>query len=186
MGRCVLVMITLLWSSFSFAQGFQSGSEFNHYTLHGRVHLTCMGNVGDRTTVYCDGYNLEPGTRDYFVHPEDINADKVKLTVIRPDGKERKQTKKYYSDKGRSKSFNLWIDTLFQNPLLHLGENTVSYKMKNGRDTVDEGSFEVYVNDLGSRQCNTRFMTSPRDEDCRFGGSSICSEYFYLENDCNY
>lgn len=167
--------------------GFKSGNKFEYKSAVGDVSVHCPNTGGSLpggpsgptfANYRCYGYSLTPGDADYFVGPK-VNADEVELVAVRADGSKRSKTSEYDSAKGQSKdTFNLWIETLFQKPLLKMGRNDVTWNLKRGGRTVQTGSFIAEVFDRGDLRCPAASETSWDPSDCQNSGR-ICSDYFF-------
>ncbi|MDZ4083710.1 MAG: hypothetical protein U1E10_12285 [Bdellovibrionales bacterium] len=167
--------------------GFKNGNKFEYKSAVGDVSVHCPNTGGSLpggpsgptfANYRCYGYSLTPGDADYFVGPK-VNADEVELIAVRADGSKRSKTGEYESAKGQSKdTFNLWIETLFQKPLLKMGRNDVTWNLKRGGRTVQTGSFIAEVFDRGDLRCPAASETSWDPSDCQNSGR-ICSDYFF-------
>lgn len=175
--RLVILFTVLFLSPSLLAEGrigFSSGDTFTAYDYEGSFTLFCPSQS---RRVVCQGYGLEPGEYDHLVFPGSLDADEVTLTRVNTRGETRSKDSKIKRGANRSKkSFNLWIRTLFQRPLLSMGDNTIRYSFEKNGNKVSEGSINVQVTDGGLKFC--RHMTlSGRDSDCQ-SPSALCSSYF--------
>jgi len=177
------VFLAILFMSNAEAAVFKQGSEYDVIRLSGNAIVTCnyYENGRHRTrhaNVYCSSDFSSPANYSKFLQE---NSKAVKVKLVNTSNDDRKKTKKFYSEKGESKRFNLFVRSLFQRPLLVVGLNDISYQMilKDG-SVEQEGSFEVNV-DFSRRQCRSRYMHSSNSMDCT--GYSICRRYFY-ESGC--
>ena len=102
------------------------------------------------------------------------------------NGTTREKAKGWDSAKGRSTdTFNLWISTLLQRPLLDYGANAVHYSLTKDGKPVREGSFTANVRRGEARSCRyRRHYTSHNMSDCRAGSTTLCDRYFRDENYC--
>lgn len=168
--------------------GFKSGNKFDYKSAVGDVSVHCPqtgggvppgGPTGPTFAHHrCYGYVFTPGDQDYFVGPA-VNADEVELVAVRADGSKRSKKSEYDGAKGQSKDrFNLWIETLFQKPLLKMGRNDVTWTLKRNGRTVQSGSFIAEVFDRGDLRCPSTSETSWDPMDCQNSGR-ICSDYFF-------
>ena len=113
--------------------------------------MTCQDFSGKGQATYdCRDLVLDPSSYDYFYGPKGTGANAVELRVERADGSLKIKTNQYDSKNGKStSSFNLWISTLFQKPLLMGGVNKVHYSLyDSSADNVQEyaaGDFTVTV-----------------------------------------
>lgn len=154
--------------------GFSGGDTFTAYDYEGSFTLFCP-DASRR--VNCQGYGLEPGEFDYLVFPAEINADKVVLTRINTRGETRSKDSKIKRGQNRSKkTFNLWIRTLFQRPLLSMGDNRIRYSFEENGNVVSDGEFTTQVIDGGLKFCQHMAM-SGSEADCQ-NPTSACNAYF--------
>lgn len=186
----LIATVALLSANFARAEtvGFSHGNEFVSRRLVGHATLTCPSNFGGGSefrSVYCTGEILDPNEFDYFVGHQGVDAEKVVLNAIHADGSSREKTEDFDSSTGRSKdTFNLWISSLTQRPLLDVGKNTVQYKLKKGGQSVIEGSFTANVARGETRQCAPGNYYSSNPGDCQFPEAAICDRYFYENHYC--
>lgn len=80
---------------------------------------------------------------------------------------------------------NLWINTLFQKPLLNYGNNDVVYAFKANNDSVIAGGFTAYVAEGDDLQCPDDSLFSSNPDDCERGNLNLCQDYFRNNNYCN-
>lgn len=128
---------------------------------------------------------MNTGEYDYFVGPEGVKADAITLTATHEDGSKRTKSESYDSAKGLSnKTFNLWISTLLQRPLLNPGKNTIAYKMTLGGKVVASGEFVADVKDGGAKFCKRRGnYWSANSSDC-LNPANLCYRYLRDNNYC--
>ncbi len=154
--------------------GFSSGDTFSAYDYEGSMTLFCPG---ESRRVICRGHGLEPGEFDHLVFPSTIDADKVTLTRTNTRGDTRTKSSDIRNGQSRSKkSFNLWIRTLFQRPLLSMGDNTIRYSFEKNGNVIEEGTFHTQVIDGGIKSCRHLTLTGGQGE-CQ-NPSLKCNEYF--------
>lgn len=162
--------------------GFSTGDEFTSQNFEGSLTLFCPGGMS--RLVSCSGYGLSPAEYDHLVFPSSIEADKVTLTRVSSRGKQRSKTSKVRSGEGRSqKSFNLWIKTLLQRPLLVLGNNTIKYEFEKDGNTTSTGEFHVLVREGETKTCRHAIYNGT-SRDCETP-SLMCSRYFSSNQYCN-
>ena len=169
----------------SFAQtGFVGGNKFEYTPATGDVFVNCPrtgGGVppGPSTASYrCYGYSFAPAESAQFVGPK-ADANLVELTANRADGSAFTKTSDYLGTRGVSKdTFNLWIETLFQRPLLKLGRNDVTWTLKKDGRVIMTGNFLAEVFQKASLLCPNVSQTSWDSNDC-VNSSRVCSDYFY-------
>lgn len=177
----------LVWSaSANQLPGLSSGTAFTSQEIRGRVHLRCQSPRGNDFAIFhCAQNILRPGEWDSFVHPEKVDGDEVTLTSHQQSGKVREKSEDYNSETGESDSFNLWIATLFQRPLLDYGLNRIDYEVTKDGIVKDIGSFDVNVERSDSiLRCPARTQYSSRLSDCRSSGHQVCHRYFRGLNYC--
>jgi hypothetical protein len=184
--------VTVFFIFFSIAAqaevGFKNGNQLTAVLSQGEITVQCDGdNMGGPTfgSFICQEEILLTGEYDYFQGPAGIKADEVTLTALHQDGSQRAKSSGYDSEKGQSlKSFNLWISTLLQRPLLDFGLNKISYKMTSQGQKAAEGEFFAQVKDGGRRICPRRgHYYSHISSDCQ-SGFSLCHRFFNENNYC--
>ncbi len=175
-----------LGSSHVIAAGLSGGEQFSTMQLSGHLTVQCNTPQGTSSAyTNCNSEILNPGEYSYFSGPQ-TNADAVSLQATREDGSVSKiKSEKYDGVLGKSKkSFNLWISTLFQHPLLGMGKNNVKYILSKDGKSVEEGTFIVTVIDGGRSVCQrSGFYFSSVANDCNMP-STYCSRYFNENNYC--
>jgi len=177
-----IILAVLIMGSTASAAEFQKGSEYKTTYVQGYVHLTCHGFMNGRYVTlrrsgFCNvGYD-SPASTSKFIN-EGSKAYKVKIT--NHSNKNKSKTKTFYPDKGESKRFNLLIHTLFQKPLLVVGDNELTYQMilKSG-EVIESGPLSVSL-ETEERYCPTGYIYSSNIDDCRTGPSfATCDRHFY-------
>lgn len=172
--------------SFSFAQtgGFVGGNRFEYTSAVGDVFVHCPqtgGGVpsGPSTANFrCYGYIFQPAESAQFMGPQ-TTADEVELTAIHEDGTTFTKSSGYDGLRGVSTdTFNLWIETVFQKPLLKLGVNQVNWVLKSAGQAVAQGAFEATVVQKQSLICPNASMTLWNSDGCT-NSYRACSDYFY-------
>lgn len=161
----------------------EKGETFEANYIQGDVSVTCFSSEGTRSARYrCSESYLNPSDFSRVVSETAVDADKVELTYIDDNGKERTKSSKFSGNKSKSE-FNLWIWTLTQRPLLKVGENQISYNLTKKNQTVEQGIMNVSVEEAPTRYCRPRSYTSNFAADCSNGGN-ICGRYFREMNFC--
>ena len=130
----------------------------------------------------CSRWTMYPAEFVYFKAGA-VDANKVELMSTQEDGVLKKKSIPYDPIKMRSSSrVNLWIDTVFQDPLLAVGENKIQYVLSKDGQVAEAGDFiaEVTV-DQQPRYCPDMVFRSRDDNDCRFP-ERVCSNYFQRLN----
>lgn len=185
----VSFLMFLIGASFAlplYATGFSGGDQFSTVNIEGRLSVQCTGPTGTSSAFAdCRGQLLNPGEYSYFVGPQ-VDADHVTLSATREDGSVSKsKTEEYDSAKGKSKkSFNLWISTVFQRPLLGFGKNIVKYSLTQNGKVIDGGTFITTVVAGGRSVCQrTGFYFSNSSSDCSMP-TNFCARYFNENNYC--
>ena len=163
--------------------GLKSGDSFENHRIQGQISITCNSNNGSqRRVVNCSDSYLSPSMRSKFVYDSAINADEVKITYRNSRGKNKTKSSKIRNNESKS-SFNLWIRTLTQRPLLKTGQNILNYKLIKDKNVVERGEFTVNVETLDVRTCSYRSYYSSNMSDCN-NPSFVCGRYFREQNDC--
>lgn len=175
-----------LISSMSYAQsgGFVGGNHFEYTSAVGDIFVHCPRTGGgipsgpSTANFRCYGYIFQPAESAQFMGPQ-TNADEVELTAIREDGTTFAKNSRYDGVRGVSTdTFNLWIETVFQRPLLKLGVNQVNWILKSAGQAVAQGTFEATVVQKQSLTCPNASMTSWDADGCT-NSYRACSDYFY-------
>lgn len=184
---CLAIMLFSLSAHADFV-GFVHGSEFTAAAIEGRVTVSCNGFNGVGSAVYaCRDAILEPQIYDYFTGPRNAKAADVELKCTRDDGSVRTKTSGYNGAKGLSTdSFNLWISTLFQKPLLQVGVNTIDYRITaddRAETEIAKGRFVVNVKRVAARRCPDAHYNSTDINDCN-SQYSVCQRYFEEYHNC--
>lgn len=170
----LIVAIFLVPQLMAFDAGFKAGSSFTAFNIEGALTVSCPGEIKHFS---CRGYDLNPAMRSRFYSTSGVDADKVNLVVTRANGSTKDKSSKFNSETGESKkSFNLWIRTLFQRPLLKLGVNTVTYELLKDDQVVESGEFTVNVEKGETKYCDNGWYRSSTNHDCSMQ-STMCSRY---------
>lgn len=168
----LLALILVLTGGFALAETtFEDGTVYSANTYSGNVWVNCAGQPSELR--HCAGYDLEPGMYTRLISGAD--ADRFEVEALHADGDTVKKKGKFNADSGKSDRINLWIRTLFQRPLLSMGENTVRYTLTKKGNVVEQGEFTVRVESGARTQCRTGTIFT--------GGSCgsqgyVCDEYF--------
>ena len=182
----IFITALFLSTATAFAAGFSGGDQYSSVDIYGRLNVQCSGAQGTTSGfVDCRGQILTPGEYSYFIGPKS-EADSVTLIATRENGSVSKsKTEKYDGEKGRSKkSFNLWISSVLQRPLLDYGKNTVKFTLSQNGHVTETGSFIVNVVEGGRSVCQrVGLYNSPLASDCQFP-TNLCSRYFSENNYC--
>ena len=181
--------LAFLLSSVAFTQpvtpGFVGGNRFEYTSAVGDVFVHCPRTGGgvpsgpSSASFRCYGYIFAPAESAQFEGPR-VTATEVELTAIREDGSTFTKTSSYDGARGVSNdTFNLWIETLFQRPLLKLGQNQVNWVLKLGGRAVSHGTFLAEVYQRPSLRCPNASQTSWDADGCT-NSNRACSDYFYM------
>jgi hypothetical protein len=165
------------------ATGFSAGSEFKNHRIQGPITVRCNDGRESRISqVTCRASYLSPTMRSKFSYDSGVAADKVKITYTNSRGKNKTKSSKVKQAES-TRSFNLWIRTLTQRPLLKSGQNELSYKLYKKGSVVESGEFTVNVETQPVRYCPYRSYYSSSINDCT-NSMYICDRYFREHNDC--
>ena len=184
-----LAFVSLLGFSFSahaLETGFSAGNEFRDVSLVGSVSVFCNPpqGGGGNASFACSGGTLDPVEASRFVVTPAVDADKVKLTAHHEDGSTRSKDSAFDAKNSRSRDFfNLWIETLFQRPLLDPGKNEITYELTNKGKLVARGVFTAWVRPGKTRDCGHDSVFSSDAMDCRIG-NHVCENLFIDRNYC--
>jgi hypothetical protein len=137
-GRILSTIAAILFSAISFSAWASSSASFDGHTqfesieLDGHVFVRCSDRgQHDSRWVRCRGNLLNPtGAFAHFQVNSGIRTDRVQLKSIWENGKQVAKRPRWEASKNRTqRSVNLWIDTIFQTPLLDYGNNWVEYEL---------------------------------------------------------
>lgn len=182
----LLIPILSFAPALAMGAGFSKGSSFSSIPVQGQVQVFCNSITGTGSAIYtCRDVLLNPQAYDIFVGPQDTRAKKLDLSCAREDGSVRVRASAYDGISGKSTdSFNLWISTLFQKPLLYYGKNKLSYTIKSEKnEIIEQGNFEVMVTKGAMKECPTATYYSSDMNDCN-SQYSVCQRYFEEFNNC--
>jgi len=165
--------------------GFRSGNNLTVAHLRGEILIHCFEYDAYETSFQrCAANMLSGGNWSKFYYDADIDADKVELIATWENGKIVKKSSAFNRlHKESSSSFNLWVWTLLQRPLLDAGNNNIHYRLLKNNVLMAEGDFVVSINQEESRQCRFRVYNSSNNMDC-INSTFICDRYFWEENYC--
>jgi hypothetical protein len=184
-----IIFLSISFSSFVFGAdvGFFDGNRFFINQISGGFSINCYGQgCSSYGSASCRESYLFPSSWTRFYNYTKINAEKVRLVAIHEDGSINEKTARFDPESGTSTSdFNLWIHTLFQRPLLEIGQNRVEFFMLLEGEVVQAGHFNVAVIFAESRRCRYRSYYSYNHNDC-MSPASLCRTYFREENLCRY
>ncbi len=171
----------LLFAFLSIAEAkFTRGDSFEYANIEGELTLTCRNKTKVMT---CRDVFMSPWPYDVYVGPKNFNAEVVKLTSI-VGGETQTSVVNYDGKTGRSADVNLGVYSLFQKPLLKVGENRVQAVLLNRDGSVlDSESFNISVTRGKSRTCDAKETYSQNPDDCEHT-YSVCQQYFRAQNFC--
>lgn len=178
-----IILLALLFASTTFANsnaGLKAGARFEENNLRGTVTMYCPTRT---QIVNCNAAYLSPSTYSKFIYNGATDATDVELNR---DGARSVKKSRFNSETLESKkSFNLWVGSLLQRPLLKRGVNVINYTLKGeDKEVVERGQFEVLVEQSPTRLCPWDTYRSFNDNDCRSGGQHICNAYFQRHRLC--
>ena len=179
----VFVILFGASSAYAGAVGFELGDQYESVIYSGRTTVYCPARAPE--IFYCNAGGLSPGVVSHFV-AEGVQADKVRLKAYWQNGRTRSKNHSFSDGRTRSK-VNLWINTLFQRPLLAMGANKIEYTLSKSGETVEEGQFLVNVQDGGRRVCDDGYYHAPASLCQSVGGvdyATACNHYFSRARGC--
>jgi hypothetical protein len=179
----LIFFISLIVSSSTYAQsqvGFKNGNHLQSIPVLANIQLFCQNGMSK--FIRCSAELLDPSITDYFVGPENMEADSVELIAQWEDGSLHKKTSKYKNGKSKNR-FNLWIQTLTQRPLLDLGQNRVQYNLSLKGQLVGQGEFAVMVDRMSLAQCPFQTVNSIFPDDCE-QIDLVCNRHLQNQNYC--
>lgn len=149
--------------------GFTPSNNFSLETYRGEVSVQCRPS-SSTADWDCEGEFFNHIEMEYFHHPSK-EATSFSLVAHHADGSKTEKSGKFIGAEGRSENrVNLWVRTVFQEPLLKLGENKIEYTLSNGQNVVATGEFNVSVQN-SSETSYTCPWDSMYDQD-----RSLCEE----------
>lgn len=175
------MIASLMLSGLVSAAGLKIGDQIESHSLTGNIRVSCQDSRDSRTVyVRCSDSYLLPSIRSKFV--ADADADKVVLSYKDRKGKNKRKSSKFKNGES-TRSFNLWIWSLTQRPMLKNGENIINYKLTKKGEDVDNGEFIVNVEPQPIRSCPYDSFFSSNMNDCVDAGY-VCARYFQRHNYC--
>lgn len=175
------IVLVLILTFLSLAEAkFTRGDDFRYVNIDGSLTITCKNRT---KTVTCRDVFMDPWPYDLFVGPRNINAQSVEL---RSTVGSESQTAiiKYDGRTGKSSEVNLGVFSLFQKPLLKVGQNKIRFALLGKEENVLEtDTFEVSVTRGKSRTCEPRQTETQNIDDCEYS-YSLCQLYFRNQNYC--
>jgi len=165
-----------------FAQtvGFSHGNSIQLSTYGGYAYVQCAGNIP--RTIPCYASDAEPGFTDVLTTSAPIDADSVTLVATHEGGKQATKNNVTFKN-GASDKINLLITSLFQRPLLDIGQNKVDYTFKKGATTVLTGSIQVEVG-LKALHCPSLTLFEAGPACLNENDILLCNDYFNRVNGC--
>jgi len=180
-----VTLSALLVSGLANAASFQGYTTFTATPVWGRLTIHCHdGGRSEFQAAICEEVTLSPFEYGFFEAEKDVGANEVLLTSQRADGESVEKRVGYDSSTGRSeKRVNLWISTLFQKPILDVGNNVIDYQLVNEGEVKASGQLTVKVEEGAEKQCPDATDFSSNMNDCRFP-QLACGRYFRRFNYC--
>ncbi len=171
----------LLFALLSIAEAkFTRGDSFQYANIEGELTLTCKNQT---KTMTCRDVFMSPWPYDVYVGPRNFNSEVVKFTSL-VGGEIQTSVVTYNGKTGRSEDVNLGVYSLFQKPLLKVGENKIQAALLNRDGNIlDSEFFNVSVTRGKSRACDAKETYSPNPDDCEHT-YSVCQQYFRAQNYC--
>lgn len=184
MTQIYLGLLIFFISSCVNAADFDGHKDFEAYNVRGTFRVTCVGSTTQHYVHRCKAYGMHPFNWSRLTHKASQEIDRVVVKSQRADGKTITRRSKWDNQLNQSfKQFNLWVKSLFQTPLLTIGDNQVSYELITDRKTVESGQFEVTVTKGAHYQCKDLSETVYNDNFCE-NSLDACRYYFDNQNDC--
>jgi hypothetical protein len=178
--KYLLFLICLTSHAFAIEVNLDRAEIIFEDRLEGNVSVRCQENNNSRTLYYnCQESVLRDGNYAKLVVTNgSIDADYVKLQRL---GSKYIKGATFNANTGISKgSFNLWVGSLFQRPMLNRGVNTIKYKFFKNKKIVGEGEFDVDVVRGKTRDCGYGSLSVGS---C-LGAYEACSEFYRRRNYC--
>lgn len=160
---------------------FSKGDSFQYVNIDGSLTIECSNKI---KTVTCRDVFLDPWPYDVFIGPKNVNAQNVELRST-VGNESYAMVASYDGRSGRSEDINLGVYSLFQKPLLKVGENNIRYVLLGKNNTVLEtDTFNVSVTRGKSRSCEPKETSTNNPQDCEHT-YTLCQLYFRNQNYCN-
>ena len=174
-------LLLTLFSSFAHPQ-FSRGINFQYVNVGGELVITCP-SLTIRTI--CHSTHMEPWPYDSLMGPKIQQATTLQLRASIGEGSEIRKVEVTYDGRtGRSEEVNLGVSSIFQKPLLRVGNNVIQYSLINRRGLqVLDSEFNVIVNRAEPRTCPKQSIQSGLNSDCELPYSS-CQQYFKDKKYC--
>jgi hypothetical protein len=176
-----LFIFTLFVSALALASSTFTEANYSHIRQEGRVHIECDdGRNRDYNTFWCEGSYLSPSDAEHFVTTKRDDLHHVTLTTVNNRGS-RTEDWRINSWTGKSIfSIPLWGGA----GILALGTNNIHYSVETKtNEPLEQGDFEVEVDQPPTRECREIWVRSSNTIDCRSPGYA-CSELSYPRNEC--
>lgn len=194
MKNTLIALAFALTSNFAFAAdpGFVTGNQFTAVPVSVHISVSCQQSGWPPSgptygAGLCEDVILNPAEYVSFVGPTDIDANQISLKVTRPNGSWLEKIAGYDAAKGKSTStFNLWMRSLTQKPLLNYGDNAITYSFRKNGQEVLGGSLTATVSEGEERRCRySEHFTSGNSSDCTFvTNGPYCRMAFARQNWC--
>lgn len=174
-------LFLLFLNQFSFGGGFSRGASFQQVRLEGYLRVQCPDSVIE---THCGDTFLNPWPYDVFIGPQKAEIISLRLRAFSAENEPREIESVYDGRSGRSEEINLGVSSIFQRPLLRLGQNRIEFTLRNRQGRiVEQGTFEVTVQRGAIRNCGPREIHSNYRNDCGLP-YSFCQQYFKEQKYC--
>lgn len=159
---------------------FSLGDRFQYSSIEGQLTVSCSNTA---KVVTCRDNFLDPWPYDVFIGPRSGKATQIQLRAI-AGAEAQVVTASYDGSAGQSAEINLGVFSLFQKPLLRVGENRITWVLLDRNNgAVETDRFDVNVSRGPARRCPDRQYVSSNQGDCDHP-YSLCQLYFRSENYC--
>jgi hypothetical protein len=174
-------LLLILFCSFASAQ-FSRGFNFQFVNINGELNIVCPSRT---VKTICHGTHMEPWPYDSLMGPKVQQAISLQISAsIDSNSEVRKLNVDYDGRIGSSDEINLGVSSLFERPLLRVGNNKIRYSLVNRRgDSLLDSEFVVVVNRAQARTCPKQMVQSAINADCEIPYSS-CQQYFKDQKYC--
>ncbi len=174
-------LFLILFCSIAQAQ-FSRGLSFQFVNIDGELSIVCPSRT---VRTICHSSYMEPWPYDSLVGPKVQQATSLQISASIDSSSEiRKLNVDYDGRIGRSEEINLGVSSLFEKPLLRVGNNKIQYSLVNRRgENLLNSEFMVAVNRGQARTCPKLLVQSAINTDCEIPYTS-CQQYFKDQKYC--